>query len=187
MKIFIAAITLLPLILMGCADPATETATAPTGDTASAATELAAESAQAAAPLDAPIDFRGTWILNTDLGENLGMMKAVNETIIATQTDTTIVFDMADVFAGMTTTRTITYDANGQTMQNEAAMGAKSETVSTWEDGKLVTIWTAEGAISGTTTARTETRWLAEDGKTLSVSMSRDDNPAMVFVFEKAE
>jgi hypothetical protein len=34
---------------------------------------------------------------------------------------------------------------------------------------------------------RTETRWLSEDGKVLSVSMVRDDNPAMVFVYEKSQ
>ncbi len=136
---------------------------------------------------EAPVDFSGTWELNTDKGENLGMMKAVNETIVATQSDEQVVFEMTDVFAGVTTERTLTYDLSGKTMQNEAAMGADSETVTSWNGGKLVTIWTAEGAIFGTKTERTETRWLSEDGKELSVSMVRDDNPAMVFVFEKVE
>lgn len=136
---------------------------------------------------EAPIDFSGTWELNTDKGENLGMMKAVKETIVATQSEDKIVFAMTDVFGGTTTERTITYDLNGQTMQNKAAMGADSETVSSWDAGKLVTIWTAEGAILGTETVRTETRWLSQDGKELSVSMVRGDNPAMVFVFDKVE
>ena len=136
---------------------------------------------------EAPIDFSGTWELNTDKGENLGMMKAVKETIVATQSDAQINFKMTDVFSGKTTERTIIYDLDGKTMQNNAAMGAESETVSSWEGDKLVTVWTAEGSIAGTTTERTETRWLSDDGKELSVFMVRGDNPAIVFVFEKIE
>ena len=143
--------------------------------------------AQAALAEDAPIDFSGTWVLNTDRGENLGMMKAVNETIVARQTAEQIVFDMTDKFAGITTTRQLTYDLSGKPMENTAAMGDPSTTVSRWEGDKLVTIWTAEGAIAGTEVVRTETRWLSEDGKVLSVSMVRGDNPPMVFVYEKAE
>jgi len=175
-----ALLLLLGSVLTGCSEPATNTAT-------ESASTASAPAAADLAPLDAPADFRGTWILNTDRGENLGMMKAVNETIVATQTEAQIVFDMTDVFAGMTSTRTLTYDLNGATMQNKAAMGAESETVTRWDNAKLVTIWTAEGAIAGTKTERTDTRWLSEGGKTLSVSMSRADNPAMLFVFEKAE
>jgi hypothetical protein len=136
---------------------------------------------------ESPVDFSGTWELNTDKGKNLGMMKAVKETIVATQTDDLIVFEMADVFAGITTERKLTYDLSGKTMENKGAMGADSETVTSWDGDKLVTIWTAEGAIFGTTTERTETRWISENGKELSVSMVRDDNPAMVFVFEQVE
>lgn len=136
---------------------------------------------------EAPVDFSGTWELNTDKGENLGMMKAVKETIVATQSDEQIVFAMTDVFAGVTTERTVTYDLAGKPMQNKAPMGADSETVTSWNGNKLVTIWTAEGAIFGTRTERTETRWLSEDGRELSVSMVRGDNPAIVFVFEKIE
>lgn len=136
---------------------------------------------------DAPVDFSGTWVLNTDRGENLGMMKAVNETIVASQTAEQIVFDMTDKFAGITTTRQLTYDLNGKPMENTAAMGDPSTTVSRWEGEKLVTIWTAEGSIAGTEVVRTETRWLSEGGKVLSVSMVRGDNPPMVFVYEKAE
>lgn len=135
----------------------------------------------------APADFSGTWVLNTDKGENLGMMKAVKETIVATQTDEQIVFAMTDVFAGMTTERTITYDLSGKTMQNKAAMGADSETVTAWDGNKLVSIWTAEGSIFGTKTVRTETRWISEDGKELIISTVRDDNPPLVFVLEKTE
>ena len=136
---------------------------------------------------DSPADFSGSWELNTDKGENLGMMKAVNESIVATQTDEQVVFAMTDVFAGVTSERLITYDLAGATVQNEAAMGADSETVTSWSGEQLVTLWTAEGSIFGTKTERTETRWLSEDGEELFVSMVRDDNPAMVFVFDRVK
>jgi hypothetical protein len=114
-------------------------------------------------------------------------MKAVKETIVATQTAEKIAFSMTDVFAGITTNRAITYDLAGKTMENKAAMGADSKTVTSWEGKKLLTIWTEEGSILGSTTERIETRWLSEDGKELSVSMARGDNPPIVFVFEKVE
>lgn len=136
---------------------------------------------------EAPVDFSGTWELNTDKGENLGMMKAVKESLVATQSDERIVFDMTDVFWGVTTERTITYDLKGETMQNKAAMGALSETVTSWDGDKLVTLWTSEGAILGTKKERTETRWLSPDGDELFVSMVRGDNPAIVFVFDWVE
>ena len=183
MKMIALAPAVFALALAGCAEPATDAA-APA--TVAPASDAAAPAA-ALAPLDAPIDFRGTWVLNTDRGENLGMMKAVNETIVATQTPEQVTFDMTDVFAGVTTTRTVVYDLNGAVMQNEAAMGAASETVSRWDGDKLVTTWTEEGAIAGTQTERTEIRWLSDAGRTLNVSMGRADNPPIVFVYEKAE
>ena len=183
MKIIAFAPALLALAIAGCAEPASDAGSPAASAPATSAPAPAAE----LAPLDAPVDFRGTWVLNTDRGENLGMMKAVKETIIATQTAEQVTFDMTDVFAGVTTTRTVVYDLNGAVMQNEAAMGAASETVTSWDGDKLVTTWTADGAIGGTTTERTEIRWLTDDGRTLNVSMGRADNPPILFVYEKAE
>jgi hypothetical protein len=98
---------------------------------------------------------------------------------------------MTDVFAGMTTTRTVTYDLNGSTVPNKAAMGAESQTTSRWEDSKLVTTWAAEGAIAGTTSERTETRCLVDGGKTLNIVMTRAGDPdieqAIWFVYERTE
>ncbi len=176
----IALLLLLGSVLTGCSDPATNTAT----ESASTASATAAADL---APLDAPADFRGTWILNTDRGENLGMMKAVKQTVVASQSEEGIVFSMANTFAGMDSSREISYDLGGKTSENNAAMGAASKTVSSWDGAKLVTIWTEEGAIAGTETERVETRWLSEDGKALSVSMVRGDNDPMVFVYEKSE
>ena len=45
------------------------------------------------------------------------------------------------------------------TMDNEAAMGEQSKTVSAWVDDTLVTTWTSEGAIPGTEVVKTEKGW----------------------------
>jgi hypothetical protein len=132
-----------------------------------------------------PADFSGTWVLNTELGENLGMMKAVQETVVITQTDEQLVADYADTFGGKTTTRQVTYDLNGNAVDNFAAMGTPSKTVTNWDGARLITIWSNEGAIAGTTEERTEIRELIDEGARMSVSASRGDNPAMVFVFER--
>lgn len=191
MKYSFTLVALLTLFVTGCADPATENSTS--GAPASPSQACAnPEPGKAAEDIGKPpIDFRGNWLLNTDRGLNLGMMKAVNETIVAAQTAEDVTFDMTDVFAGMTTTRVVIYDLNGATVPNNAAMGAESETTSRWEGNKLVTTWAAEGSIAGTTTERTETRCLTDGGKTLNITMTRAGDPdieeAIWFVFEKSE
>ena len=130
-------------------------------------------------------DFSGTWVLNTDKGQNLGMVAAVQETLVISQTDDTMVLDFTDIFQGNTTTRQVTYDLSGAAVTNYAAMGDRSETESTWAEGKLVTTWTSEGAIAGTTVVRTETRWLSDNGNTMSVETARGDNPSMIMVYER--
>ena len=195
MKYLSTFVALLTLILSGCADQATEGSSAASGTAPSTPSQACAnpersggETADIGNP---PIDFRGTWVLNTDRGANLGMMKAVKETIVASQTADRVTFEMADVFAAMTTNRTVTYDLKGATVPNKAAMGAESETTSRWEGNTLVTTWAAEGAIAGTTSERTETRCLTDGGETLNVTMTRAGNPdieeAIWFVYEKSE
>ncbi len=189
------ALAILPAVMLaGCAEPAGNSAG---GDNAAAAT-LPSQACAKPSPTDTgadignpPADFRGKWVLNTDRGANLGMMKAVNETIVASQTKDTVTFDMTDVFAGMTTERSVVYDLNGAAMPNKAAMGAESQTTTRWDGGRLVTIWAAEGAIAGTEEQRTETRCLTDGGATLNVTMTKAGNPdadeAIWFVFERAE
>jgi YD repeat-containing protein len=130
-------------------------------------------------------DFSGTWVLNTKKGENLGMVAAIQETLIIVQTEDEIKIDFSDVFQGNTTTRQVTYDLSGKPVENFAAMGDRSDTVSKWTDTILRTTWTSEGAIAGTTVVRTETRTLGEDGKTMTVASARGDQPPMVMVYEK--
>ena len=130
-------------------------------------------------------DFAGTWELNPKKGENLGMVAAVKETLVISQTADQLVIDYTDVFQGKTTTRQVSYDLAGAAVVNFAAMGDRSETVSTWDGDKLVTRWTSEGAIAGTEVVRTETRSVAADGTSMTVATVRGDNPAMVLVYEK--
>jgi len=131
------------------------------------------------------VDFSGTWVLNTKKGENLGMVAAIQETLVIVQTQDEMKLDFSDVFQGNTTTRQVTYDLSGNPTENFAAMGDRSETVSKWTDATLLTTWTSEGAIAGTTVVRTETRTLADDGKTMTVSSARGEQPPMVLVYEK--
>lgn len=130
-------------------------------------------------------DFSGTWELNASRGKNIGMMAAVQETVVIRQTADTLTIESASTFQGNTTKRTTTYDLRGGPVQNEGAMGGSAETVAKWDGGKLVVSWTSEGAIAGTKVVRTETRSLAADGKTMTVVSQRGDNPAMEMVYEK--
>lgn len=132
-------------------------------------------------------DFSGTWVLNTDKGENLGMVAAIQETLVVTQSAEQLSVAFTDVFRGKTSTRQVTYDLGGKPVENYAAMGDRSETISRWVDNQLVTTWTSEGAIAGTEVVRTETRAVSDDGSTLTVTSARGNNPPMIMVYEKQE
>jgi hypothetical protein len=140
--------------------------------------------AVAASGQSAP-DFSGTWVLNTAKGKNIGMMAAVQETIVVRQSADTLTVESTSTFQGNTTKRTVNYDLKGNAVDNEGAMGGKAETVAKWDGDKLVVTWTSEGAIAGTKVVRTETRSLAADGRTMTVVSQRGDNPAMEMVYEK--
>ena len=185
----VALVALIALVVTGCSDQAPN---GPASVSPSQACANAENNGGNAADIGSPpIDFRGVWVLNTDRGANLGMMKAVKETIVASQTTDRVTFDMADVFAGVTTKRIVIYDLNGATMPNKAAMGAESETTSRWQDNQLVTTWAAEGAIAGTKSERTETRCVTDGGQTLNITMTRAGNPdieeAIWFLYERSE
>lgn len=132
-----------------------------------------------------PSDFSGNWELNTKKGENLGMVAAVKETVVVSQTTERLMIDFTDVFQGKTTTRQVVFDLSGEPVVNFPAMGDRSETVSKWVDNKLITTWTSEGAVAGTEVVRTERRWLSADNNTMTVATARGDRPAMVLVYEK--
>ena len=130
-------------------------------------------------------NFSGTWVLNTARGKNLGMVAAIQETATITQTPAKLTLDIASTFQGDTTKRQVSYDLAGKPVQNEGPMGDKAETVAKWDAGKLVVTWTAEGAVAGTESVRTETRELSADGKTMTVTSQRGSNAPMELVYEK--
>ena len=132
-----------------------------------------------------PPNFAGTWLLNTDKGENLGMVSAIKETVTIAQTPQKMTLDFSSVFMGKTTLRKVTYDLAGKPVQNEGPMGDKAATVAKWVGGKLVVVWTGESAILGSKTEKTETRVLSPDGKTMSVTSARGTKPPMVMVYER--
>ncbi len=130
-------------------------------------------------------DFSGTWVLNNEKGKNLGMVAAVKETVVITQTTDKLTADFSSTFMGKTTERQVNYDLSGKGVQNEGAMGEKAETVAKFDGDKLVVSWTSEGAIAGTKVVKTETRWLSPDGRTMTVVNARPNKEPMEMVYEK--
>lgn len=130
-------------------------------------------------------DFSGTWVLNNKAGKNLGMVAAVKETVVITQTADKFTADFSSTFMGNTTERQVNYDLGGAPVANETAMGEKSETVARWDGDKLVVTWTSEGAVVGTKVVRTETRSLSADGRTMTVVSERPNKEPMELVYEK--
>jgi hypothetical protein len=130
-------------------------------------------------------DFTGTWQLNTDRGENLGMVAAIKEKLVITQTAEKMDMDFESRFMGSTTRRKVSYDLTGKPVTNTAAMGEKGETVARWVDGKLVTTWTTEGALPDSKNVKTETRSLSADGRVMTVQNARPGKDTMVMVYEK--
>lgn len=130
-------------------------------------------------------DFSGTWVLNTDKGSNLGMVKAVKETVVISQTPEKLEATFSSTFMMKTTERTIRYDLGGGAVQNEGAMGEVAETVATWDGDQLVVRWTSEGAVRGSKVVKTETRTLSADGKTMTVVTERPNKEPMELVYER--
>lgn len=130
-------------------------------------------------------DFSGSWVLNTAKGKNLGMVAAIKETVVITQSADKFTADFSSTFQGNTTQRQVSYDLTGKSVTNEGAMGDKAETVAKWDGDKLVVTWTSEGAVAGTKVVKTETRSLSADGREMTVSNQRGDRPAMEMVYEK--
>jgi hypothetical protein len=127
----------------------------------------------------------GTWVFKADKSKGVGMMSAVAITAVITQTGPELKIHEITVSQGKEQTHDNTYDAAGGPKTNESPMGDKSSTVSHWENDKLVTTWTAPGAVNGTTVVRTETRSVSADGKTMTVEWSRDGKVGMVMVFDR--
>lgn len=133
-----------------------------------------------------PPDFSGNWKLNTDKGQNLGMVKAVSEKVAVKQTPEKLTLDFSTTFMMKTSQRQVTYDLTGKSsVVNEGAMGDKAETLAKWDGSKLVVTWTSEGAVAGTKTVKTEIRTLSADGRTMTVRNERPGKDPMEMVYEK--
>jgi hypothetical protein len=132
----------------------------------------------------AATDLSGTWVFNGKKGENLGMMAALEETLVVTQTAALLTIDFTDIFRGNTSTRQVKLDLTSTVADNLAAMGGKSKTKSTWDGDKLVTTWTTVNGV-GAEVVRTETHVLIDDGTGLTVTSERANKPNMVMVYEK--
>lgn len=130
-------------------------------------------------------DFSGTWQLDNDKGKNLGMVKAVTESVVIGQTPDKLTADFTSTFMLQTTKRQVVYDLTGKPVPNESAMGEKAETVAKWDGDKLVVTWTSEGAIAGSKVVKTESRTLSADGKTMTVVTERPNKEPMEMVYEK--
>jgi hypothetical protein len=127
----------------------------------------------------------GTWIFKADKSKGVGMMSAVTITTDITQTGSLLKIHETTVSQGREQKHDNIYDTAGAPKTNESPMGDSSSTVSHWKNGKLITTWTAAGAVAGTSVVRTETRSVSSDGKTMSVEWSRDGKTSMVMVFER--
>lgn len=143
--------------------------------------------ATTAAAADLAPDFSGTWKLDPARGENLGMMSALQQTVVITQSRSAIMLKEATDFQGQKSAREVRYDLSGTPVKNPGSMGGDAETSAKWADGKLVVTWTTEGAVAGTKSERTETRSLSADGRTMTVESIRRGGKAVVMVYGKTE
>jgi hypothetical protein len=132
-------------------------------------------------------DVAGTWDMKPERGENLGMVAAVQQTLVVTQTEAAVTLDYTNVFRGETTTRQVKLDLSGAATENFAAMGDPSTTESSWDGDRLVTKWTTAGAIPGTEVIRMETLAVSADGAELSITTERANRPTMKVVYQKRQ
>lgn len=130
-------------------------------------------------------ELSGTWVLNTAKSQNIGMMAALKDTIIVTQTARDIVIHHVTSFQGQAGSRDVRYTFDGTTGTNDGPMGDRNDTVSKWVGQRLVTTWTKDGAVAGTKAVMTETLSVSPDGKTLTFESVRGANAPVVMVFDK--
>lgn len=141
---------------------------------------LVVVSAVAAAP-----DFSGTWVLNASRSRNLGMMSSMDYEASIRQSGNTLMVKDTTRMMGQVQSRETHYALDGAPTSNVTFMGDPAKTVTRWEGAKLVTTWTSPGAIAGTATVRTETRFLSPDGKTMTVESTNGSKPSIVFTFDR--
>ncbi|MGE0580567.1 MAG: hypothetical protein AB7P31_00325 [Steroidobacteraceae bacterium] len=141
----------------------------------------------ATATAASPPDFSGTWKLDTTRGENLGMMSALQQVVVITQSNGQLTLKEETDFQGQKSQREVHFDLSGAPVRNPGSMGGDAETAATLADGKLVVTWTTEGSVAGTKKVRTETRSLSADGQAMTVVNSRGTGKDVVMVYGKTE
>ena len=131
-------------------------------------------------------DFSGSWQFNPEKSKNVGMMSQMKMMQNIEQSGTALDVTTRTTFQGKDDESKTHYDLTGKPATNESPMGGPAETVTKWESGRLVSIWSSESAVAGgPKVVRTETRSLSSDGKTMTLESVRGSNPSLVMVFEK--
>jgi hypothetical protein len=131
-------------------------------------------------------DFSGSWQFNPEKSKNIGMMAQMKMIQTVEQSNSSLDITTHTKFQGRDEESKTHLDLTGKPATNESPMAGPSETVTKWENGKLVSIWTSESAVAGgPKVVRTESRSLSSDGKTMTVESARGSNPVIVMVFEK--
>jgi hypothetical protein len=130
-------------------------------------------------------NFAGVWKMNPALGQNMGMMGSMQQTLTIKQSAKELTITEASDFQGQKSSRTVRYDLKGAVVKNEGPMGGPSDTVAKWEGDKLVATWTSPGSVAGTTVTRMETRSLSADRKTMTVVSARGTNKPVTMVYER--
>jgi hypothetical protein len=130
-------------------------------------------------------NFSGKWLFNASKSQNIGMMSEMKLTASVKQTSDWLVISNASAFNGREQTNETRLDLTGKPIKNKNPMEAEADTVTKWDGNKLVTTWTSPGSVAGSTSVRTETRFLSADGKMMTVESSRGKRPSMVMVYDR--
>jgi len=130
-------------------------------------------------------NFSGKWVFNASKSQNIGMMSEVKLVASVKQTSGMLLITNTSVFNGQEQTSQTRLDLNGKPIKNKNPMEAEADTVTRWEGNKLVTTWTSPGSVAGSTSVRTETRFLSADGRLMTVESSRGKRPSMVLVYDR--
>jgi hypothetical protein len=138
-----------------------------------------------ALPLFAQQNFAGKWEFNTSASKNIGMMAQMKMIATIQQTSDELIVNTVTTFNGQDSASEVRLNLKAKPVPNKNPMEATAETVTKWEGKRLVTTWTSPGSVAGTQSVRTETRWLSDDGKTLTVESARGKAPAVVMVYDR--
>lgn len=130
-------------------------------------------------------NFAGNWDFKPEKSANIGMMAQMQMLLAVQQSDAALDLTTHSTFQGKESEGKTHLDLTGAAVTNETPMGGPNETVTHWQDQKLVTTWTGAGAVSGSKVVRTETRSLSPDAKVMTVESVRGSAPALVMVFER--